>query len=178
MNDGDQTCLRTATAKVDRDAYLHLDDIDLQHVLAMEHRYVSGYAQNFRDPDTEETLPPKFPKRPHFSAVSHDRTVLVLGEDHAADFCQFDLMCVKVGKCKPQHHARRPRRPRSRPRAGKLVIKGIAEDARTLKVATLSADNQLDLNCGNQTRALNSIFSAFCMSALSTCSVQRAMMSQ
>jgi len=57
LDDGDQACLPVVTAMIDKDAELPFDDIDLQHVLAMEHWYVSGYAQNFHDPDTEETLP-------------------------------------------------------------------------------------------------------------------------
>ena len=57
IDDGDQVSLPVVTAMIDKDAGLPFDDIDLQHVLSMEHWYVSGYVQNFHDPDTEETLP-------------------------------------------------------------------------------------------------------------------------
>lgn len=57
LDDGDTACLPVVTAMIDKEAGLPYDDIDLQHVLAMEHWYVSGYAQNFHDPVTEEKLP-------------------------------------------------------------------------------------------------------------------------
>jgi len=52
-----EACLPVVTAMLNPELNLGYDDIDLQHALAEEHWYVSGYRMNYHHPTTEETLP-------------------------------------------------------------------------------------------------------------------------
>jgi len=50
-------CLPVVTAMINPDIGLSFDDIDLQHVIAQGHWYVSGYHMSMHHPLTEESLP-------------------------------------------------------------------------------------------------------------------------
>jgi len=52
-----KVCLPVVSAMLDPEAGFSFDDIDLQHVIAQGHWYVSGYHLSFHDPITEETKP-------------------------------------------------------------------------------------------------------------------------
>lgn len=57
LDQGDENCLPVVTAMVNPECQFTFDDIDLQHVLAQHHWYVSGYKMGFNHPLTEEYLP-------------------------------------------------------------------------------------------------------------------------
>ena len=88
LDDGYQACLPVATAMIDKDAELPFDDIDLQNVFAMEHWYVSGYVQNFHNPDTEETMP-LFSDSPADSTMFHIVVKSNLTNDMAVNLVEY-----------------------------------------------------------------------------------------
>ena len=55
LDHGDDRCLPVVTAMLNPECGFTYDDIDLQHVLAQHHWYVSGYKMGFNHPLTEET---------------------------------------------------------------------------------------------------------------------------
>ncbi len=55
LDDGEQDCLPVVTAMLNPECGLSYDDVDLQHVLAQHHWYVSGYRMGFEHPSTGET---------------------------------------------------------------------------------------------------------------------------
>ena len=55
LDDGEQNCLPVVTAMLNPECGLSYDDVDLQHVLAQHHWYVSGYRMGFEHPSTGET---------------------------------------------------------------------------------------------------------------------------
>lgn len=55
LDDGDQNCLPVVTAMLNPACGFSYDDIDLQHVLAQHHWYVSGYRMGFEHPVTGKT---------------------------------------------------------------------------------------------------------------------------
>eukprot|EP00933_Yihiella_yeosuensis_P044798 TRINITY_DN4006_c0_g1_i4.p1 TRINITY_DN4006_c0_g1~~TRINITY_DN4006_c0_g1_i4.p1 ORF type:complete len:502 (-),score=98.51 TRINITY_DN4006_c0_g1_i4:166-1671(-) len=52
-----KVCLPVVTAMLSPDAELTYDDIDLQHVIAQGHWYVSGYRMSMHHPLTEKSIP-------------------------------------------------------------------------------------------------------------------------
>lgn len=56
LDNGDTHCLPVVTAMLNPELELDYDDIDLQHTIAQDHWYVSGYHMSFGHPITEETL--------------------------------------------------------------------------------------------------------------------------
>jgi glutamate decarboxylase len=68
LDDGDTHCLPVVTAMLNPACSFSYDDIDLQHVLAQHHWYVSGYKMEFNDPETEKG-------RPIFSDEPADQTM-------------------------------------------------------------------------------------------------------
>lgn len=63
LDDGDEHCLPVVTAMLNPACSFSYDDIDLQHVLAQHHWYVSGYKMEFNDPVTETPRPIFFDKQ-------------------------------------------------------------------------------------------------------------------
>lgn len=57
LDQGDENCLPVVTAMLNPELSFPYDDIDLQHVLAQHHWYVSGYKMGYNDPVTEVTKP-------------------------------------------------------------------------------------------------------------------------
>lgn len=68
LDNGDKGCLPVVTAMLNPECNFSYDDIDLQHVIAQHHWYVSGYKMGFNHPLTEET-------QPLFSDQSADKTM-------------------------------------------------------------------------------------------------------
>merc|ERR1712190_455808 len=57
MDAGDTKCLPVFAARLNPELGLRYNDIDLQHKLAEDHWYVSGYHLSMTHPLTEETMP-------------------------------------------------------------------------------------------------------------------------
>mmetsp|Transcript_32400 Transcript_32400/g.104617 ORF Transcript_32400/g.104617 Transcript_32400/m.104617 type:complete len:149 (-) Transcript_32400:27-473(-) len=57
LDHGDSGCLPVVAAMLNPELEWSYDCIDMQHVLAMSHWYVSGYGLSFKHPVTGEELP-------------------------------------------------------------------------------------------------------------------------
>lgn len=57
LDDGERHCLPVVAAMLNPECEFTFDDIDLQHVLAQHHWYVSGYKLGFNHPTKEHMLP-------------------------------------------------------------------------------------------------------------------------
>lgn len=57
LDSGDKHALPVVAARLNPDCDFNYDDIDLQHALAVEHWYVSGYAMSTIHPISEEVIP-------------------------------------------------------------------------------------------------------------------------
>merc|ERR1712166_1197478 len=57
LDAGDSKFLPVVAAMLNPELELDYDDIDLQHTIAQDHWYVSGYKMSFPHPITEQTLP-------------------------------------------------------------------------------------------------------------------------
>jgi len=57
LDKGDTGCLPVVTMRLNPAQGWSFDDIDLQHTIAEDHWYVSGYAMSYNHPTTEEKLP-------------------------------------------------------------------------------------------------------------------------
>lgn len=65
LDNGNKACLPVVTAMLNPECEFSYDDIDLQHVIAQHHWYVSGYKMSFNHPITEELLPLFIDKAPN-----------------------------------------------------------------------------------------------------------------
>lgn len=99
LDSGDRGCLPVVAARLNPSLDLQFDDIDLQHAIAEEHWYVSGYALSMRHPLSEA-------KEPLFVDADRAGTMfrVVVKSNLTLHLAQDLVRAVKAALDKLEHH--------------------------------------------------------------------------